>query len=77
MKAIQIMMDEALLRRLDGEEEVRRDGRSAVLRRAVAEYLRRRRASRIAAAYRQAYARETGLGRDFEGWTGEGVWPDE
>ena len=41
MKPVQVLFDELLLKRLDADEEVRRDGRSAVLRRAAAEYLRR------------------------------------
>ena len=44
MKPIQVLFDEALLRRLDADAEVRKVGRSAVLRRAAAEYLRKRRA---------------------------------
>jgi metal-responsive CopG/Arc/MetJ family transcriptional regulator len=39
MKPVQIMLDEELLRRLDATPEVEREGRSAVVRRAVAEYL--------------------------------------
>ncbi|MGH9159111.1 MAG: ribbon-helix-helix protein, CopG family [Vicinamibacteraceae bacterium] len=77
MTAIQITMDEELLRRLDEDDDVRALGRSAVLRRAVAEYLARRRQQRIAAAYRQAYATAPGLGREFEGWEREGAWPEE
>jgi predicted transcriptional regulator len=69
------MMDEALLRRLDEDSEVRRDGRSAVLRRAVADYLRRRSKARIADAYRNAYAGGAGLGDEFVGWEDEGSWP--
>jgi metal-responsive CopG/Arc/MetJ family transcriptional regulator len=75
MKPIQVMMDEALLRRLDGDSEVKRDGRSAVLRRAAAEYLRRRARARIADAYRRAYAVDAGLGPEFTGWEDEGSWP--
>ncbi len=48
MKPIQILIDERLLQRLDADEEVRRVRRSAVLRRAAAEYLRRSWARRIA-----------------------------
>ena len=55
MKAVQVLFDEPLLKRLDADDEVRREGRSAVLRRAAAEYLRRRRASHISEAYRKAY----------------------
>ena len=71
------MFDETLLRRLDADEEVRRTGRSAVLRRAAAEYLRRRRVRQTADAYRRAYgtAREA-LDRDLQGWPGEGAWPE-
>jgi len=35
MRAIQITLDERLLADLDADDEVKRDGRSAVLRRAV------------------------------------------
>lgn len=69
------MFDEGLLRRLDQDEEVRRFGRSAVLRRATAAYLRRRRARRIADAYRRAYGTAAGLGDEFAGWEDEGAWP--
>ena len=77
MKAIQITLDEELLARLDRDDEVRRDGRSAVLRRAADQYLRQRRASVISAAYRRAYADRSGLDREFEGWAHEGTWPAE
>ncbi|MCU0255249.1 MAG: ribbon-helix-helix protein, CopG family [Vicinamibacterales bacterium] len=77
MKAIQVTLDEALLSRLDADDEVRRDGRSAVIRRATAEYLRRRRRQSISAAYARAYGADAGLGREFEGWEDEGTWPEE
>ena len=65
-------MDESLLEALDADEEVRRDGRSAVLRRATAEYLRRRRAQRIDEQYRRAYA-DGRKEAELPGWAGEGV----
>lgn len=77
MKAIQVTLDEALLAKLDADEEVRRDGRSAVLRRAAEEYLRKRRKREIADKYAKAYAgNKPGLGAEFEGWEDEGSWPD-
>lgn len=76
MKAVQITMDERLLARLDADEDVRRLGRSAVLRRAVDEYLRRRREARIAEAYRRAYGEEGGLGPEWAGWEDERAWPE-
>jgi metal-responsive CopG/Arc/MetJ family transcriptional regulator len=77
MKTIQITMDERLLEQLDQDKETQRDGRSAVFRRAVAEYLKRRRRKDITESYRRAYSKNTGLGRDFEGWEEEGQWPGE
>lgn len=71
------MMDDELLRRLDRDAEVKRAGRSAVLRRAALEYLRRSSARRIADAYRKAYAAGAGLGTDFAGWEDEGSWPEK
>lgn len=76
MKAIQITMDEDLLRRLDESDETKRDGRSAVLRRAAEEYLLRRERARIRERYEAAYG-SGGLGPEFEGWEDEGVWPEE
>jgi len=70
-------MDEALLAKLDADEETRRDGRSAVLRRAAERYLKQRQRTSISERYRKAYAGEAGLGAGFEGWEREGVWPNE
>ncbi len=76
MKAVQVLFDEPLLKRLDSDEEVRKSGRSAVLRRAATEYLRRRRAERIAEAYRRGYAGSSPLDDELSGWEDEGVWPE-
>lgn len=75
MKAIQVTLDERLLAELDADDEVKRDGRSAVLRRAAAEYLRRKRRASIAEAYRRGY--RGGAGRELEDWADEGTWPEE
>jgi metal-responsive CopG/Arc/MetJ family transcriptional regulator len=77
MKAIQMTMDEKLLRELDATEEVKREGRSALMRRAVAEYLERRRRQDITQRYRKAYRGTKGLGDEFEGWKDQGEWPAE
>lgn len=77
MKPIQITFDETLLEELDATEEVKRDGRSAVLRRAVREYLQRKRRYTIAEGYRRAYGSDAGLGKEFSGWEDEGQWPAE
>ena len=74
MKPIQITFDQRLLAELDADPEVKRDGRSLVLRRAAFEYLRRKRRSAIAEAYRHAYG-EKGA-QEFRNWAGEGSWPE-
>jgi len=74
MKAVQITLDERLLAELDADDEVKRDGRSAVLRRAALEYLRRKRRQSIKDAYRRGY--RSGA-EDLSGWAEEGVWPEE
>jgi metal-responsive CopG/Arc/MetJ family transcriptional regulator len=75
MKPIQLLIDQPLLRRLDADPEVKQVGRSEVLRRAVAAYLRRSRSRRVAEAYAKAYGRDAGLGDDWTGWEAEGAWP--
>lgn len=74
MKAIQITFDERLLRQLDADPEVRRHGRSLVLRRAAFEYLRRKRRSAIARAYQRAYGKKGAP--ELRRWADEGSWPD-
>ena len=54
MKAVQVVLDEDLLKKLDSDPEVKRHGRSAVLRRAATEYLKRGRKRRIAEAVDRA-----------------------
>ena len=77
MRPIQITMDEKLLEALDADPEVRKDGRSAVIRRATFDYLSRSRRRAIAEQYERAYGTGTALGSDFDGWEGEGQWPSE
>ncbi len=79
MKPIKVMFEEALLDRLDATEEVRKLGRSAVLRRATREYLERIRSTAIAEAYHRAYATtdesEAIPGTELSGWGHQGQWP--
>ena len=77
MKAVQVTLDEALLKELEANPEAQRDGRSAVLRRAAREYLARQRRQAITAQYREAYVGEAGLGDEFRNWEDEGKWPSE
>ncbi len=77
MKTIQITIDERLLAALDANEEVQRDGRSAVLRRAAKEYLRRQQSESIAAQYQAAYGDADEAREELSGWDEEGEWPPE
>ena len=77
MKAIQITVDEALLKKLDADAEVRALGRSAVLRRAVEAYLKRKRTTDLDEAYQRAYGGTSDIGPDWQGWPDEGVWPED
>ena len=77
MRPVQLMFDERLLAKLDADEDVRKVGRSAVLRRIVNDYLRGKNESLIDTRYRKGYADGKGLGPDFDGWEEEGVWPTE
>jgi metal-responsive CopG/Arc/MetJ family transcriptional regulator len=77
MKSIQVLFDESLLERLDADDEVKSDGRSAVLRRAAEAYLKARRARATKEAYQRAYGNGDGLGSGFSGWAAEGAWPEK
>jgi predicted transcriptional regulator len=57
MKAIPMTIDDPLLKPLDQDKDVRRDGRSAVIRRALFDDLRRERCEEISAAYARADAK--------------------
>ena len=76
MKAIQVTFDEALLEKLDRHPAVRERGRSAVLREAAVEYLKRREADEIARRYRTGYQDVTALDDELDGWPDEGTWPE-
>ena len=76
MKAIQVMIDETLLARLDASEDVRRDGRSAVLRRAAEQFLHRREQELIDEQYRTAYEGVDVLEAEFADWEHQGAWPE-
>lgn len=77
MKAIQLTIDEELLRELDASDEVKRAGRSAVIRRATAEYLARAKKQAISQRYLRGYGDSGALGRELAGWSEEGAWPDD
>lgn len=71
-------MDEKTLRAFDKDEEVKLKGRSAVMRRLTAEYLKRKEAREISARYKKAYGEAgNGIHEELDGWEEEGVWPEK
>lgn len=77
MKVVQFTIDEALLKRVDSNPEVKARGRSAFLRRAIEEQLKRERAESVRAAYRAGYRQKPVRKGEFE-VSGEAlVWQEE
>ena len=77
MKAIQVTFDEELLEKLDRHPAVRERGRSAVLREAAVDYLKRRDAEEITRRYRAGYCDTSALHDELEGWPAERSWPED
>lgn len=77
MKPVQILMDDELLAALDADSEVRRVGRSKVLRRLAERYLEQRRQAEIDARYAGGYGDGARVAEELDGWTEAGTWPDE
>jgi metal-responsive CopG/Arc/MetJ family transcriptional regulator len=76
MKSVQILMDEELLAKLDEDQEVRRSGRSKVLRRLVSADLESRRDARLDAQYKQGFGNSFRVSEELADWDEEGSWPE-
>lgn len=74
MKAIHVTFDESLLERLDSHPAVKQRGRSAILREAVVDYLRRQESAGIDRLYREGYAETNSVASELPGWDEEGAW---
>lgn len=77
MKAIQLSMDEELLRRLDALPEVKRRGRSAFVRSLAEAYLAHRGKQAIRDAYRRGYGRKPVREGEFDVDLEGLAWPDD
>jgi len=77
MKAVQFTIDDDLLRRIDSHPATKKMGRSAFLRAAAIDYLRRQRSKDIGEAYRQGYARHPPTDDEFLVPPGAQAWPEE
>ena len=76
MKAVQATFDEGLLDKLDRYCAARASGRSAAIREAVADYLRRKEAAEVALRHQTGYGGGAAANADLSGWADEGVWPE-
>lgn len=76
MKAIQITIDEHLLKAIDGLPEAKQRGRSSFIREAIRSYLAQKRSEIIDAAYRKGYG--DGMKDPVLGpWEDAQAWPED
>jgi metal-responsive CopG/Arc/MetJ family transcriptional regulator len=77
-KAVQISIDEELLRRVDAQPETRERGRSAFVRSAIESYLRAKRRRGIDKAISTAFAPHADAMLDeVDGLLDAQAWPDD
>jgi metal-responsive CopG/Arc/MetJ family transcriptional regulator len=76
-KAVQISIDEKLLRVLDRDPETRRRGRSAVVKSALLAYLADKRRRSVDEAIRRAYAANPDVEDDLDRFLAAQAWPDD
>lgn len=76
MKTIQIVLDSDLLRATDEAARRARVSRSALIREAIREHLRRIEISKMEEREREAYRRQPDVCEEVEAWKREAVWPE-
>lgn len=77
MKAIQVTLDEELIRRVDALPEVEKGGRSAFFRRIALAYLEARRRAEIRKAYARGYGAEPVAEGELDTEPERLAWPDD
>ncbi|HSZ62417.1 MAG TPA: ribbon-helix-helix domain-containing protein [Terriglobales bacterium] len=77
MQIVQIVLDEKLLHAADRAAKRTRRNRSALVRDALREHLRRLELLASEERDRQGYSRNPQAGADARGWEAEAVWPEE
>lgn len=76
METVQIVLDKKLLQATDKAARRARRNRSALVREALREHLRRLQIREMEERDRQGYSRKP-MTRDELAWEAEAVWPDE
>jgi metal-responsive CopG/Arc/MetJ family transcriptional regulator len=77
MKIVQIVLDKKLLQAADQAAKRTRRNRSALVRDALREHLRRLELRASEEHDRQGYARESQADAEALGWEAEAAWPPE
>jgi metal-responsive CopG/Arc/MetJ family transcriptional regulator len=75
MKVVQVVLDERLLKAIDGQARKARVNRSELVRRAVTEYLRAQRIREQEERHRAGYRQHPP--DEFDVWDRVTAWPDE
>jgi metal-responsive CopG/Arc/MetJ family transcriptional regulator len=77
MLVVQIVLDKKLLYAADQAAKRTRRNRSALVREALWEYLRRLELRAKEVRDRQGYSRQSPAGAEARGWESEATWPEE
>ncbi len=76
METIQVVLDEALLRAADGAARRARVNRSALVRKALREYLKRLEARELEARDRRGYQQHPEDSAENAAWEQVAAWPE-
>ncbi len=76
METIQVVLDSKLLRATDGAARRARMNRSALVRTALREHLKRLAATELEARDRRGYERHPDNAAEVERWEEEAAWPE-
>jgi metal-responsive CopG/Arc/MetJ family transcriptional regulator len=76
METIQVVLDAELLRAADRAARRARVNRSALVRRALREHLKRERVRELEARERRAYQEHPQDVKEVEGWAQVAAWPE-
>ena len=76
MKAVQMTLDEALVRTVDRVRKQLRQSRSAFTRDALREHLARYTVAELERRHREGYERHPVAAEEFSAWESEQAWGD-
>lgn len=77
METIQVVIDSKLLRSTNAAARRAKQNRSAFIREALHEHLRRMKFHTLEERERKAYERAPDSAEEWGEWEGEAVWPEE